>query len=658
MTEVQRSTDGGSTWVDIDYDDFRISVPLSDAGVAPTARVVSQARESLTAGDLLRIREDGTTIFEGIASSGGTKRGRGQRDVSIDHYAVELFEEEVSITVTGTDEDVLNAALSDANSGGSFTLSYVGTNTLLDETYEVDNRPVKRVFRDMADRVDRVWWVDPATRTITFDDRGGRGTWNSLDAQSDGVAVRSFDSGPVDTVRNDVTVIGTGAVATIGQASDATSISTYGRRVGDSPYNVSYITTQAEADAYAASLLRPDPLAEGEIVVPAEQVGTVTEPLVNYDVDLTDAAKDISATNLTVERQVIEQGRATLDIGQGSGASLAEQNRKAKSRDDLTVPGSVYDSDRIADGAIQSDKLVDLSVTEQKLADLAVATDKLQGNAVINGKLADLSVSETKIQDDSIATPKLQAEAVTANEIEADTITAAQIAAGTITALEVATDTLTASEIAAGTITATEIAAGTITANEIAAATITANEVDVLDLDAQSLSVTESNEGFEFTVFTGNQFLPETVALEPVTDGGANIGTTSNKFQGVFDELTVDTVFVQGTSELIRPSTTGTGNVGDANFYFDEMHATNFVTQSPPSWAAADGRDVREWDVGTKDVPDFARVEPDDEAGDPGLSLGRMVSMLVGVTQAQADRIDDLEARLSALESEVGGGNA
>jgi hypothetical protein len=73
----------------------------------------------------------------------------------------------------------------------------------------------------------------------------------------------------------------------------------------------------------------------------------------------------------------------------------------------VTEPGSVYDSDRIADGAIETQKLVDLSITE------------------------------TKIQDDSISTPKLQAEAVTANKILANTITAALI-----DTLDLATDEL------------------------------------------------------------------------------------------------------------------------------------------------------------------------------------------------------------------------
>jgi len=126
-----------------------------------------------------------------------------------------------------------------------------------------------------------VWWVDPGGSTINVQPAGGRGLWNSLDAGTDGTGVVSFDEGSVQSVRNDVTVVGTSEQAVEGTASDSSSISTYGRRPGDSPYNVSYITSATEASDYANELLIPEPLASGKIVVP-QSVGDVSEPLANY----------------------------------------------------------------------------------------------------------------------------------------------------------------------------------------------------------------------------------------------------------------------------------------------------------------------------------------------------------------------------------------
>jgi hypothetical protein len=117
---------------------------------------------------------------------------------------------------------------------------------------------------------------------------------------------------------------------------------------------------------------------------------------VNYEVGVDDDALGVDST-LLVEGQTVAEQVTDLALGEGAGVNAAEFNRQQKSKEDVTEPGSVYDSERIADGAIETQKLVDLSITE------------------------------TKIQDDSISTPKLQAEAVTANKILANTITAALI---------------------------------------------------------------------------------------------------------------------------------------------------------------------------------------------------------------------------------------
>jgi len=212
--------------------------------------------------------------------------------------------------------------------------------------------------------------------------------------------------------------------------------------------------------------------------------------LANYDLAVSDPDGTGMDDTLTIERQIIEEGRMTVDLGGARARGTVAVNRQSKSREDLTSGGDVFGNDRIGNDAVDTEQLVDTAVIESKLADLSVSLQKIQDNAVIEGKLADLSVSENKIQDGSISTPKLIAEAVTANEIEADTITAAQIQSGTITTFEIKADT----------ITAFNIAADTITADEVAADTITANEIDVLDLSTQQLEIT-SDDGETKIVF-------------------------------------------------------------------------------------------------------------------------------------------------------------
>lgn len=629
-TSVQ--VDRGSGFVDIDYTDFSIEVGTSAVQVAPAARVTTQAREDISANLDARIQQDGTTIFEGVTASSGTTRQNGQVKLTLDHPASALYAEKVDVTETGppTDLDVLNAALSNANRGGNFTLDYAGTATTLDSDYEVTNRSVTSVFRDMMDRVGRVWWIDPATTTIHVEPPGFRGQWKALDAETDGVIVRSFDEGSVGSVKNDVTVTATGGKAVSATATDSTSISTYGRRSSD--INIAYATTQAEAQAVADALLIPDPLASGEILVP-KSVGTLTEPLVNYDVDLTDASKDIDETDLVIEKQTIEQGRATLKVGQGSAVSIANVNRETKSSDDKTAAGTVYGKDRLADDSVDTNQLVDAAVIKAKLQDAAVATAKLENNAVINGKLDDLSVSETKIQDDSIATPKLQAEAVTANEIEADTITASQIAAGTITALEIVADT--------------------ITADEIAAATITALEIDTLDLDTTQLNIGTTAGVSEIKFTTSSIDGNESIVVEPA--GLAYFGRNTR-----IQEIGTKTV---------RPNTDNLGSVGLSSEAYSEMHAYAFIDADTGS-EISDGGDPLAGLADGTGPPEHTRVrdDGDSESADNsegewvGTDISALASDLIDICRAQQRhiedqqaQIDDLVARVEALESDDGG---
>lgn len=659
----------------IQYQDWSITAPTSSVDVAPSASVTTTAVESVGANDDLTITIDGTVKFQGKTRSGGTKSELGGLQVQAAHGARDLFEDTVSLSLTTpTTEEVLQAAISAADTTG-FTLSYSGAAITLGNDYNVEDRSVKRVFRDMMDRTSRVWWVDPAGSTIHVEPKGGRGLWQAIDTQADKAKLTEYDSGNVDTVRNSVTVVGTGEEAVRATVENTNSISTYGRRPGNSPYNVSYVTTQAEASDYAQELLVSDPLPSGTLLA-GSNVGNVTQPLANYTVDITDPGKNVDAEGLVIESQTIQQGRAELEVGAGSGVSLEEVNRQSKSQADNSEPGSVYNSDRIADGAIEESKLVDTSVTEAKLADLAVSTQKLQNNAVINGKLDDLSVSETKVQDDAISTPKLVAEAVTAAKIEADTITAAEIAAGTITALEVATDTLTADEIAAGTITALEIATGTLTANEIDTLNLNTNQITIgagLDslIEFQDLDVSGTNN---------------TVAvMVPSQDNTTFIGLPTTRFAELHvREVNADTVnasstlAVDGETRLahndppivtqtgvsgteLRPETDGNCKVGNSSFEFSEIHAQEFISGGT---TVSDGGDVL---AGVADasggLPEH--LYADDDSG--GVRVSAAAEWVTRVTRAQQERIetlegeneelrgriDELEERISALEDQA-----
>jgi len=391
MTTVERFDDGTGSWVSVDnYGEFEIEFGVSDVLVAPEATITLPRTADVSAGTRIRIREGDETIFEGNVVRTNPRRN-GPMRVDLEHDAFGLFEETVMLSVSGTDRDVLEAALAEAS--GSWTLAYPGTGTTLGDDYETDGRTVKRVFRDMTDRVGRIWWVG-ADHTITVAPLGDGGLLASVDTSTDAARVDDWTPDDSDTVVNDVTVIGTGGEKVEGSADDAASIDEFGRK--PERVNVEYIRSSSEANAYAAELLNAEPNASATVTVGAS-VADVAAPVVNQTLDVTDAQGTGMDAELPIESQTVTQGSAELGLGDGTGVNIAKFNRSEKSKADVTDEGSVYNTERIADAAIETPKLVDLSITE------------------------------TKIQDDSISTPKLQAEAVTANEILANSITAAQI---------------------------------------------------------------------------------------------------------------------------------------------------------------------------------------------------------------------------------------
>lgn len=656
MTEIELLRSG--SWSAIDYQEFEIELGVSDVKIAPTATIRTGVHEDVSPGQDIRIRENGSTIFRGSTESGGRREMQGGRRVEAGHKAYRLFGESVDISVTSpTSEGVLQAALSAASLGGDFTLSYSGSATSLGDDYEASDRDVKDIFRDMMDRTSRVWRVDPVSDVIRVEPVGNRGVWQSIDTQADSASVLEYDEGDVSTVRNDVRVTGTGGEAVTGSASDSSSISSFGRQ--DDSFNVEYIRSTGEANAMASELLIPAPLAEGTVLV-GKNVGDVTQSLVNHSITLTDTPKGITSETLVVEKQRIEQGRAELKVGEGSGVSLENHNRKAKSTRDVTEPGTVMPTERISDGA----------VVENKLADIAVTVDKIRDAAIAEAKVRQAAITETKISDNAISTPKLQAgsvkagtidsavvdtihlaadavdagviqaDAVGASEIAARTILAGHISSGTITANEIDANTITANEIDARTILAGNISSGTITANEISANTITAGEIDSLLLDSDEIRVgMDANNQIRFaTADSGG-----TTVMRPTSGGTCMVGTAFDPFDtvnannfsggeadfsgglplyvapdGASEDLVFETHATNSTDPVIRPTASIYGQVGTSSNYFYRMHAEGFTTHTPPPITDEDV-DLSALDaVSFDDPPGYVkRATAEDDRPDP-----------------------------------------
>ena len=662
MTEIQ--VDDSGTWRDIRYQSYEIEFGLSDVLLAPKATVQSDAREDIDAGQRLRIRESGSTIFEGRTTSSGKRRNNGRRRVEVEHRAFELFDETVSFTETSpTAGDVLQRALDESSIGGSFTLTFAATDVTLADDYEADDRTVKRVFRDMTDRAGLVWWVDGVDDEITVDEYGARGVWESINTETDAASVLEFDPDSLDTVVNDVTVNGTGGERVTGSASDSGSIDEFGRR--PKTLNVSYIQSDGEADDYADALLQPDPLPEADVQI-GRRVGDVFENLANFEIDITDPSTGLDDT-LVVEKQTVSQGSAEVALGQGRAVQIEQFNRAEKSKGDTTEPGSVYGGDRIADEAIDEPKLVDLSVTEQKLADLSVSLDKVQPD----------SIDTVNITDDAIETPKLAAGSVVASKIQSDTITANEIDAGTITAVEIATGTLTANEI-----DTLELTAGELTVADDIDDPSTGFTVDFDETGGDISLVPLEDEGARIGVLGGPRMvgvhtllttfstgiIDDGGVVRPSSEGSADLGTSTFPWG---ETVTEDIQIQRDSSEPIVSALTSVGTalrpendnqcrLGTSEGAYASVEAHNFVEATPEPLEDIDASDITGYSwynppecvaqrkADADSDRDYEHHNPND-----GIELGHMVNYLFEVCKDQERTIESLESSLSDLEQRV-----
>jgi len=650
--EVERSGE----FEEIPFSDFSIETGTSDVRLAPEATVTTSNNVAIQPNQRLRITIDGTTRFEGTTISGGSRRGDGRRRVQAEHDAFRIFNEAVSVSGSTDAATILSDALAET-SFGSFTLDYTGTSETLAETYDADGRKVKQIFRDIADRTNRVFWVDAVANTITVQPRGGRGEFASVTLPGDPASVQEYENGSVRSVENDVTVVGTGEERVEGRATDSTSISEYGRR--SEQFNVAYVTTEAEAENAAAELLSPEPLDSAKVLL-GSSIGTnPDQTLANHQLRVTDPSVGLDDDVFVIQSQKIEQGRVEVDIGEAATSGIDSINRDQKSNRDTADVGSIIGETSIADG----------SIVESKLDALSVSVDKIQDAAVDEAKVRQDAISETKVQDDSISTPKLQVGSVTAGTIDTAAVTATAIDA----------DAVEAGKIDADAVGAREIIAASITASEIDSNTITASEIDTLFLETGQFEV--SGPGGDFEVNSKfNDFLGDTVTLE--FSGFGTIGHLGADGPDIIycgsveaadgievtDDGTTDTVLIEEENGNIRVQPDGdvVGNVGSFENAWSTMRAGSFIEDSPDP---ADQETARldellevDWYAPPRYV-DADQRRRDTPADDHGVELGHMTNYLLEVCKEQqqtiddqADRIDDLEARLETLEAEVGVG--
>lgn len=663
MTEVERFNDSSGAWEPIKYGSFEIEFGVSDLLIAPEATVTAPRTSPVSSGERLRIREDGGTTFEGRVQR--TKpRVQGPMRIEAEHDAHALFDDTVTLDVTGTDEDVLQAALSDADPG-AWTLTYVGTPTTLGDDYAVEGRSVKRVFRDMVDRVGRVWWVG-VDHTITVAEYGAGGQLAAVDTAADDASVTEYIPDDIETVLNDVTVVGTGGEKVTGSASDSGSISEYGRQ--PERLNVSYIESASEADAYASEVLNPQPDAAATIRVGAS-VADVASPVVNQTLDVTDTQGTGMDEELVIEKQTVAQGSAELALGEGAGTNVEKFNRREKSKEDKfegdnldkiggnlddvedgsdfgkilqsaidngrhTLSAAVGDLDNIQDGGtfarvrsgnVDEDNFVLLATSVGDLDDIddgsqygrVLTTGIDAGNIVLAEAVGNLDDIEDGSSFGKVAITNLTpGGAVFATGVELD------------------------DNRDLGSITTTDAAKSrtVIDGGEILTGSLTADEVDTLDLETGQITITGTD--VNTSLIFEEDSLSDDYFIYP--DGGADLRIGK-------DTDPVDNIV---TFQAAPPSD-NTGQIGTPSQAYTGVTAYNF-NDAATGQPINDGGDPLSGLSDGDGPPEYAE-QTDADGETTGYSINKMARGVWDVVRAQQRVIEDLEARIDDLE---GGPNA
>jgi len=179
-----------------------------------------------------------------------------------------------------------------------------------------------------------------------FDNSGAWTDWiNLTEVITNKIKIERTDTETTTMYLGEIEMEGTSGITRLikyeGEASDASSISTYGERFAK--YTLDYIQSDSEAQSAANALLVPNPKSGGSITVAWDE--TI---MVNETVALVDAVRNING-NYVVLEQRIGNGMTTLQLGwtktQGYLDAKREEIelRKARAR----TLGTSLDSDVI-----------------------------------------------------------------------------------------------------------------------------------------------------------------------------------------------------------------------------------------------------------------------------------------------------------------------
>jgi len=356
-------------------------------------------------------------------------------------------------------------------------------------------------------------------------------------------------------------------------------------------------------------------------------------------VRIKDPANSVDVT-IPIEQQTITPGQATLTAGEGAAVNVERFNRSQKSKGDTTEPGSVYNSDRIADEAVNEQKidqnfslLLDDAVSSNRallkeatgdLDDIPdgfnfgrVGDDQIDGDAKI---ILSEVVGDLDDVDDGTNSAKVDTTAVSPGGLV--------VANGLELNDDRTLDQLTQDDLNKNDATV-------IDGGEILTGSITLQELDALDITTEELT-------FENDVNDG------LLTIETPTDKGevellpkatfSRLGTDNDEW----DEALI---------RNINPENDDTGNIGNSFSAHSEIWAHDFINAVTGN-SIVDGGDPLEGLAAEPEPPEHCRV-CDGNGNDAGVSINKLTQELWSICTAQQRRIEDLEERLSALEDKV-----
>jgi len=403
----------------------------------------------------------------------------------------------------------------------------------------------------------------------------------------------------------------------------------------------------------------------------------------------------------------------TVNVGEGAGVSLANVNRDSKSNDDTTEPGSVYDSDRIADGAVTDTEIEDGSILSQKLANNAVIQSKIANSAVSTDQIAAAAVNGDKVQTGTLGATKLAivdwipvgltftdddpstGEISWNNHSLVYNGTEYSISSGDTSGVSdsnndgfkfvywdasspnsyqvvdgkpsISGDDALVAVNDSGT-ARPQLQATVIHGGSIRTGTITADEIRTLVLSTDQLEVgTDKSDKIQFG---GNSF--GSTSIRPENDGFCTIGTQSNRFNvgnfvnidvegGEADFLTLlDGEFGRDVDDQIEIKSLG----GVETALSPSVDGTCQLGNSGDEYSSVWAKDFySEGSVTATDGGDplaglAEAVEPPEHCVERGgggstkVSISSLAEELWSICTSQQRRIDDLESRLSDLEAQ------